>query len=71
MAPRSATREKLCELFWDVADDPKSELRWCLSKLRPLVDRPTTTRLIADREQVWIDTNSLEIDAVSVVRRRR
>jgi hypothetical protein len=71
MAPRSVTREKLCELFWDVADDPKSELRWCLSKLRPLVDRPTTTRLIADREQVWIDTNSLEIDAVSVVRRRR
>ena len=24
-------REKLCELFWDVADDPRSELRWCLS----------------------------------------
>ena len=31
MAPRPVTREKLCELFWDVADDPKSELRWCLS----------------------------------------
>ena len=28
MAPRPVTREKLCELFWDVADDPKSELRW-------------------------------------------
>ena len=38
MAPRPVTREKLCELFWDVADDPKSELRWCLSKLRPLVE---------------------------------
>jgi len=68
MAPRPVTREKLCELFWDVADDPKSELRWCLSKLRPLIDRPTTTRLIADREQVWIDTNSLDIDAISVAR---
>ena len=68
MAPRPVTREKLCELFWDVADDPKSELRWCLSKLRPLVDGPTTTRLIADREQVWIDTSSLDIDAVSVAR---
>ena len=44
MAPRPVTREKLCELFWDVADDPRSELRWCLSKLRPLVDRPTTMR---------------------------
>src|SRR6476469_8624570 len=68
MAPRPVTREKLCELFWDVANDPKSELRWCLSKLRPLVDGPTTTRVIADREQVWIDTHSLDIDAVSVAR---
>jgi DNA-binding SARP family transcriptional activator len=69
MAPRPLAREKLCELLWDVADDPKSELRWCLSKLRPLVNGPTTKmRLIADREQVWIDTNSLDIDAVSVAR---
>jgi DNA-binding SARP family transcriptional activator/TolB-like protein len=68
MAPRPVTREKLCELFWDVADDPRSELRWCLSKLRPLVDRPTMTRLIADRERVRIDTNSLDIDAISLAR---
>jgi DNA-binding SARP family transcriptional activator len=68
MAPRPVTRERLCELFWDVADDPRGELRWCLSKLRPLVDGPTTQRLIADREQVWINANSLQIDAVSVAR---
>jgi DNA-binding SARP family transcriptional activator/TolB-like protein len=68
MAPRPITREKLCELFWDVADDPRSELRWCLSKLRPLVDAPTTTRLIADRELVGINTNSLDIDAISLAR---
>jgi DNA-binding SARP family transcriptional activator/TolB-like protein len=66
MAPRPVTREKLCELFWDVADDPKSELRWCLSKLRPLVNGPKTVRLFADREKVWIGANSLDIDAVSV-----
>src|ERR1700732_2774780 len=64
MAGRPISREKLCELLWDVADDPRSELRWCLSKLRPLVDAPTTTRLIADRERVWIDTNSFDVDAV-------
>jgi hypothetical protein len=39
-------------LFWDVADYPSSELLWCLSKLPPLVDRPETTRIIADRKQV-------------------
>ncbi len=68
MTPRPITREKLCELFWDVADDPRSELRWCLSKLRPLADGPATTRLIADRKQVWIDTASLDVDAISVAR---
>jgi branched-chain amino acid transport system substrate-binding protein len=68
MAPRPVTREKLCELLWDVADDPRSELRWCLSKLRPLIDAPAATRLIADRERVWIDTSSLDIDAISLTR---
>src|SRR6476469_8806264 len=67
MAPRPVTRERLCELFWDVADDPRSELRWCLSKLRPLIDTPATTRLIADREAVRIDTSSLNVDAISLV----
>ncbi|MGY4372220.1 DNA-binding SARP family transcriptional activator/TolB-like protein [Bradyrhizobium sp. LB1.3] len=69
MSPRPVTREKLCELFWDVADDPRGELRWCLSKLRPLMDRPTERRIVADRKQVWIDAGSLDVDAQSVTLR--
>jgi DNA-binding SARP family transcriptional activator len=68
MATRPVNCVKLCELFWDVANDLRGELRWCLSKLRPLVDAPTTTRLIANREQVRIDTNSLNIDSISLER---
>jgi DNA-binding SARP family transcriptional activator len=66
MTPRPVTREKLCDLFWEVADDPRSELRWCLTKLRPLVDRPSAMRIIADRKQVAIDTSSLDVDALSI-----
>jgi DNA-binding SARP family transcriptional activator/TolB-like protein len=66
MAPRPVPRDKLCDLFWDAADDPRSELRWCLSKLRPLFNAPNTVRVIADREQVQIDASSLEIDALKV-----
>src|SRR6516165_3424524 len=55
---RPVSREKLCELLWDVADDPRAELRWCLSKLRPLIDGPKTKRLIADRKQVQIEAAS-------------
>src|SRR5262249_4020312 len=41
---------------------------WCLSKLRPLIDGQTTVRLIADRKQVHIEVNSLDIDALLVAR---
>ncbi len=33
-------RERLCEIFWDVPDDPRGALRWSLSKIRPFVDEP-------------------------------
>ena len=34
MAPHPVGRSRLCELLWDVPNDPRGELRWCLSKLR-------------------------------------
>src|SRR5262249_26462550 len=39
---RSHTRDQLCELLWDIPDDPRAALRWSLTKIRPLVDRGTT-----------------------------
>jgi pimeloyl-ACP methyl ester carboxylesterase/DNA-binding SARP family transcriptional activator len=38
MTGRAHSRDKLCELFWDVPDDPRGSLRWSLSKLRLLVN---------------------------------
>src|SRR5438105_11244530 len=29
LAPNAATRSQLCELLWDVPNDPRGELRWC------------------------------------------
>ena len=68
MVPSPTARERLCELFWDVANDPRSELRWCLSKLRPLVDTPERIRLIADREKVGVDSSQLDVDALRLAR---
>ena len=42
---RPQRRDRLSNLLWDVADDPRAALRWSLSKLRPLVDEPGATRL--------------------------
>lgn len=49
---RPHRRDRLCNLLWDVADDPRGALRWSLSKIRPLVDSETKRCLIADREKV-------------------
>ena len=31
---RAFRREHLCELLWEIPDDPRGSLRWSLSKLR-------------------------------------
>jgi DNA-binding SARP family transcriptional activator/predicted ATPase len=59
---RSYRREALCELLWEVPDDPRGSLRWSLSKLRRLVDEPDRPRVVADRSTVRFDREGLEID---------
>ena len=59
---RPHRRERLCELFWDLPDDPKAALRWSLSKLRKVVDAPDRPRIIADRERVHFTTEDVGID---------
>ncbi|MCR0985307.1 alpha/beta hydrolase [Roseomonas populi] len=59
---RPHRRERLCELFWDIPDDPRGALRWSLSKLRPLVDDAGRARLLADRQVVSLDTSDVRID---------
>src|ERR671914_1623188 len=49
---QSHRRERLCDLLWDGPDDPRAELRWSVSKLRPIVNEPGATRLVSDREQI-------------------
>ena len=29
LAPLAVSRSQLCELLWDVPNDPRGELRWC------------------------------------------
>ncbi|MDA0366759.1 MAG: AAA family ATPase [Proteobacteria bacterium] len=51
---RPHRRERLCEMFWELADDPRGSLRWSLSKLRPLLDEPGDRHIVADRETVTL-----------------
>lgn len=59
---REHRRQQLSDLLWDVADDPRGGLRWCLSKLRGLLDEPGRARVVADRETVGLDLSDVDVD---------
>ena len=55
---RPQRRERLCELFWDVPDDPRGALRWSLSKLRLILGEA----LDAGHDTIALDTNAVSVD---------
>ncbi|MEH6568865.1 MAG: AAA family ATPase [Halioglobus sp.] len=67
MDPRSYRREHLCELLWEIPDDPRGSLRWSLSKLRRLVDSDVNIRIVADRSTVAFEPQGVPIDALDLL----
>jgi len=65
---RRHRRERLCDLLWDVPDDPRASLRWSLSRLRPFVDAPGHVRIVAGREHVLFDPESATVDLFEIRR---
>ncbi|MEJ1159007.1 alpha/beta fold hydrolase [Prosthecomicrobium sp. N25] len=63
---RPERRERLCEMFWDVPDDPRGALRWSLSKIRGIVNREGAEVLRADRNTVAFDHAALATDLARV-----
>lgn len=63
---RPHRRERLCEIFWDVPDDPRGSLRWALSKLRSTIEKDETRYIIADRERIALDGANVSIDFVNI-----
>jgi pimeloyl-ACP methyl ester carboxylesterase/DNA-binding SARP family transcriptional activator len=55
-------RERLCELFWDVPDDPRGALRWSLSKLRQALNADGEERLQADRNLAHLKPGTFVLD---------
>ena len=68
LALRPMTRSQLCELLWDVPNDPRGELRWSLSKVRSLVDERGRPRVQTRADTVWLDLSDCLVDAIEVAR---
>ncbi|WP_312896917.1 BTAD domain-containing putative transcriptional regulator [Microvirga soli] len=64
LAPRASTRSHLCELLWDVPNDPRGELRWCLSKIRRLIG--DAGRIGTEGDTVSLDLPGCHVDALQL-----
>jgi DNA-binding SARP family transcriptional activator/TolB-like protein/Flp pilus assembly protein TadD len=65
--PRS--RSRLCDLLWKVPNDPRGELRWCLSKLRGVLDDTDRRRVVTrDPDLIALDLSDCVVDAIEVAR---
>jgi pimeloyl-ACP methyl ester carboxylesterase len=58
---RPARRERLCELFFPIPDDPRGALRWSLSKIRAMLG-PWGDALVAARDRVELDRDRFVLD---------
>ena len=61
LSPRPCGRAQLCDLLWDIPDDPRGELRWCLSKIRTLIGEQ---RVITKGDTIRLDLSDCFIDAI-------
>ena len=68
VAPHAVPRSQLCELLWDVPNDPRGELRWCLSKIRALIDEPDRRRVDTQADTVRLDLAGCFVDALEIAR---
>jgi DNA-binding SARP family transcriptional activator/TolB-like protein len=69
LAPSPSSRSRLCDLFWDVPNDPRSELRWCLSKLRAVLEDDEHRRVISTgKDLISLDLTDCGVDALEVER---
>src|SRR6187402_2964189 len=63
------SRSRLCDLLWALPSDPRGELRWCLSKLRGLMDDGDRRRVVTSSGAlVALDLTDTLVDALEVER---
>lgn len=66
LAPRPVLRSRLCELLWDGPSDPRGELRWCLSRLRGVLDSAARHRVLAQGDRVHLDLSDCKVDVLEI-----
>lgn len=66
IAPRPVGRGRLCELLWDIPNDPRGELRWCLSKIRNIIGESDGWRIATSGDVIWLDLAGCFVDVFEI-----
>ena len=66
LASRPQTRAHLCELLGDIPNDPRAELRWCLSKARAVLDAPGQRTIATQGDTVRLELAGSFVDAIEI-----
>lgn len=61
LSGKPVRRERLCELFFDIPDDPRAALRWSLSKIRQMLG-PFGDILVSERDLVSLRRSCIVSD---------
>jgi pimeloyl-ACP methyl ester carboxylesterase/DNA-binding SARP family transcriptional activator len=67
---RPVRRDHLCELFWEIPDDPRASLRWSLHKIRKITKGDGQECLVGDSSRVFLDPQVIDLDFMRVSRLR-
>ena len=65
---RLHSRQVLCDLLYESSADPRSGLRWSLSKLRSLLENDGAARVVALRDRTGFEPHGATVD-LAVVRK--
>src|SRR5262245_56864762 len=68
LAPRAVGRQRLCDLFFDIPDDPRASLRWVLTKLRAAVDEDGAARIVSSGESLKFEAAGAEVDVLNILK---
>ena len=66
VTPGPLPRSRVCDLLCESSSDPRGELRWCLSRLRAVLDDPSKQRVDAAADAVSLDLSDCDVDVTQI-----
>ncbi|MBM0104694.1 hypothetical protein JM946_08045 [Steroidobacter sp. S1-65] len=70
VTPGPLPRSRVCDLLCDSSSDPRGELRWCLSRLRAVLDDASKPRVDAAADAISLDLSDCDVDVFHIARLR-